>query len=597
MFVGFTESKCYIQDLHLNKIMGTGSENGGLYIFDSPPSISSTCQTIGNLTATCFVSKSLLHNRLSHPSDQAVDVLQSNLKFTKDSHVSPCDICHKAKQTREPFPLSDHTTTIIGELVHVGLWGPYKVISKDGFRLPSSVLNCKSPFELVSEKCVFIGFSTIKKAYKVYSLESKLVFYSRDVKFYETVFPFKINSSLQTVEENHNDNINNLNFFNEKHFDDQTSSLRPNDDGIVYFTPNDEGTIFPCSRSTQSYDDYEVNIETSMGDNTSSEATVPSTSDLNAQNLPENICQVQPDLRRSSRNVKLPAKSNDYVVGSSREYGLEKHVTYSNLSKPNYCFSTTLNMSFEPISYYEAVKNPNWIEAMNNEIEALNRNNTWIICDLLEGRKAVGSKWQWNAKLTMTLLENGIVQSKFDYSLFTKKSDKVFIAYLVYVDDIVINCNDLAEIEKFKVFLKSRFQIKDLGKLKYFLGIEVLDNKEGICLSQRKYCLELLHEYDLLAAKHVDTNTTLNHIETDDEPLLDNIENYQKLVGKLIYLTKTRPNISYDVHCLSQYMHAPLLSHLDAVLRVLRYLKGSPRSGIQINKTGNLKLRAYDDSD
>ncbi|GKE23920.1 ribonuclease H-like domain-containing protein, partial [Tanacetum coccineum] len=167
--------------------------------------------------------------------------------------------------------------------------------------------------------------------------------------------------------------------------------------------------------------------------------------------------------------------------------------------------------------------------------------------------------------------------------------------------DIVINCNDLAEIEKFKVFLKSRFQIKDLGKLKYFLGIEVLDNKEGICLSQRKYCLELLHEYDLLVAKHVDTllpeNTILNHIETDDEPLLDNIGNYQKLVGKLIYLTKTRPNISYDVHCLSQYMYAPLLSHLDAILSVLRYLKGSPRSGIQINKTGNLKLRAYDDSD
>ncbi|GKE83747.1 hypothetical protein Tco_1557489, partial [Tanacetum coccineum] len=115
------------------------------------------------------------------------------------------------------------------------------------------------------------------------------------------------------------------------------------------------------------------------------------------------------------------------------------------------------------------------------------------------------------------------------------------------------------------------------------------------------YCLELLHEYGLLAAKHVDTplpeNTTLNHIETNDDHLLDNIGNYQKLVGKLIYLTNTRPDISYDVHCLSQYMHAPLVSHLDAALRVLRYLKGSPGSGIQINKSGNFKLRAYADSD
>nr|GEV16718.1 ribonuclease H-like domain-containing protein [Tanacetum cinerariifolium]GEY23953.1 ribonuclease H-like domain-containing protein [Tanacetum cinerariifolium] len=168
--------------------------------------------------------------------------------------------------------------------------------------------------------------------------------------------------------------------------------------------------------------------------------------------------------------------------------------------------------------------------------------------------------------------------SKFDYSLFTKKSDKVFIALLVYVDDIVITGNDLAKIEKFKIFLRSKFKIKDLGKLKYFLGIKVLNNKEGICLNQRKYCLELLHEYGLLAAKHVNNplleNTTLNHIETDDDHLLDNIGNYQKLVGKLIYLTNTRPDISYVVPCLSQYMHAPLVSHLDVVVRVLRYLKG-----------------------
>ncbi|GKE17274.1 hypothetical protein Tco_1424851, partial [Tanacetum coccineum] len=66
---------------------------------------------------------------LGHPSDQAVDVLQNELNFTRDLKVSPCDICHKAKQTREPFPISDHQTTSIGELVHLNMWGPYKVIS------------------------------------------------------------------------------------------------------------------------------------------------------------------------------------------------------------------------------------------------------------------------------------------------------------------------------------------------------------------------------------------------------------------------------------------------------------------------------------
>ncbi|GJY76726.1 integrase, catalytic region, zinc finger, CCHC-type containing protein [Tanacetum coccineum] len=93
-------------DLHLNKIVGTGSENDGLYMFDSPSPISSNCQTIGNLNATCFVFKSVWHNMLGHPSDQV------------------------AKQTIEPFPLSDHKTTVIGELVHIDLWDLTKSLVK-----------------------------------------------------------------------------------------------------------------------------------------------------------------------------------------------------------------------------------------------------------------------------------------------------------------------------------------------------------------------------------------------------------------------------------------------------------------------------------
>ncbi|GKA40600.1 ribonuclease H-like domain-containing protein, partial [Tanacetum coccineum] len=325
-----------------------------------------------------------------------------------------------------------------------------------------------------------------------------------------------------------------------------------------------------------------------MGDNSNSEGNVPTSSGLNThRNLPENSSQVQPHVRKSSRFVKMHAKFNDYVVGSSRKYGLEKYVTYSNLNASNLCISATLNKSFENNTYYEAVKNPNWIKAMNQEIKALIRNNTLTIYDLPKGRKPVGSKWLFiikykstseierykarlvakgfnqregfdyletfspvvkmsidvymtlspgfdNGKSKVYLVDNGFVQSKFNYSLFTKKYDDVFIALLVYVDDIVIIGNNLSETKKFKLFLKSKFQIKDLGKLKYFLGIEVLDNKDGICLSQRKYCLELLHKYGLLAAKHVDTplpeNTTLNHVESDDVHLLNNVRNYQRLV-------------------------------------------------------------------
>ncbi|GJU41593.1 ribonuclease H-like domain-containing protein [Tanacetum coccineum] len=184
---------------------------------------------------------------------------------------------------------------------------------------------------------------------------------------------------------------------------------------------------------------------------------------------------------------------------------------------------------------------------------------------------------QWNAKLTSTLIENGFSQSKSDYSLYTKFDKGVFLALLVYVDDIIITGNSVSEIEKFKVFLKSKFMIKDLGKLKYFLRIEVIDTDKGICLNQRKYVLDLLSEYGMLACKPANT------------PL--------KLMGKLIYLTNTRPNISYDVHCLSQFMHSPLKSHLKIAFKILRYLKSCLGLGIHIVKTSGMSLNAYSDAD
>ena len=140
--------------------------------------------------------------------------------------------------------------------------------------------------------------------------------------------------------------------------------------------------------------------------------------------------------------------------------------------------------------------------------------------------------------------------------------------------------------------------MKNLGGLKYFLGIEVARSNQGIFLSQRKYILDLLSEVGLLECKPVDTPIVQNHklgIYPDQKPA--DKGRYQRLVGKLIYLSHTRPDIAYAVSVVSQFMHCPSEEHMEAVTRILKYLKSSPGKGLMFSKNDHLEVEGYTDAD
>lgn len=147
---------------------------------------------------------------------------------------------------------------------------------------------------------------------------------------------------------------------------------------------------------------------------------------------------------------------------------------------------------------------------------------------------------QWFEKFSSALLEAKFVQSRAEYSLFTKRNGSSFVAVLVYVDDILITGSDVVAINKLKDFLHSKFPIKDLGFLKYFLGIEVARSSNGIFLSQRKYSLDIIHDAGLLGCKLVAFPMEQNLRLTNDQgELLHDPAVFRRLVGRLLYLLTT----------------------------------------------------------
>ncbi|GJT98775.1 ribonuclease H-like domain-containing protein [Tanacetum coccineum] len=646
LIVAFDESNCYVlpQGLREMRCLGIGRQKDGLYFFNNE--IKGNNVMFEKANSTCFLSKIVWHKRLGHPADQVLNVLKKDIVFEK-------------------------TNDEIGGLP-LNLWSECILTATYLInRLPSSVLNGKSPFELVfsrkpslnhlrvfgclcfatilnnsdkfssrSEKCVLVGYSSFKKGYKLFSLDRKQFVFSRDVKFFENVFPFKTDDNSAPTHEN-NQGLNHINFFNEF---DMISPGVSYDDYINTSSQGDGSNHLHSDSSTldhrEDFGDLHVKSEDIDVD-----VAVPSP--FGAENIHQ-------PLRRSERTTVLPVRYNDFVMTSKLKYGLEKFVGYAKLKPENFCFTTELNKSKEPKTFWEASSSQHWVDAMNKEMDALYENGTWDIVDLPPGRKAIDNKWvyrikylssgaierykarlvakgfnqkegidydetfspvvkivtvrclinlavqcdwplfqldinnaflygdltetvymklpdgyfdkndkrvcklkkslyglkqaprQWNAKLTQALVEDGFMQSKSDYSLFTKADSGMFLALLVYVDDIIITGNSLVHIENFKVFLKSKFQIKDLGKLKYFLGIEVVETDKGLCLSQRKYCLDLLSEFGLLA-------------------------------------------------CV--FMHRPLRSHLKIALKVLRYLKGSPGKGVHIIRCPKVSLETFVDAD
>ncbi|XP_021754912.1 uncharacterized protein LOC110720212 [Chenopodium quinoa] len=175
-----------------------------------------------------------------------------------------------------------------------------------------------------------------------------------------------------------------------------------------------------------------------------------------------------------------------------------------------------------------------------------------------------------------------------------KPQDNGLSNSLLLLSPLAIHSQNLiTEIITLKTLLSSHFHMKDLGPLRYFLGLEIDHTNQGIFISQKKYITDVLRDEGLLHAKplKLPINTHLKLAPDKGKPLPNPLI-YHKLLGKLIYLTITRPDISFNVQLLSQFMHFPTYTHLQAVKRLLRYLAGSTSQGILLASSSAAQLTA-----
>ena len=169
----------------------------------------------------------------------------------------------------------------------------------------------------------------------------------------------------------------------------------------------------------------------------------------------------------------------------------------------------------------------------------------------------------WFGRLTQAMISMGYRQSQGDHTMFTKHSHEGKLTLLlVYVDDMIVTGDDEHDKQMLKEKLAAQFEMKDLGKLKYFLEIDVAYSKKGIFISQRKYVIDLLKETGMINCKTTGVPIEQNHrIGSHEGSSTVNKGQYLRL-GKLIYLAHTRPDIAYAVSVVSQFMHDPRERHI-----------------------------------
>ncbi|GKB33154.1 retrovirus-related pol polyprotein from transposon TNT 1-94 [Tanacetum coccineum] len=204
----------------------------------------------------------------------------------------------------------------------------------------------------------------------------------------------------------------------------------------------------------------------------------------------------------------------------------------------------------------------------------------------------------WYALLSSFLLSQGFSKGTVDPTLFIKRDDKDILLVQIYVDDIIFASTTTELCDKFSEIMCSKFKMSMMGKISFFLGLQISQSPRGIFLNQSKYALESLKKYGMESCDPMDTPMVeKSKLDEDTQGKAVDPTHYCGMVGTLMYLTSSRPDLVYAVCMCARYQARPTEKHLHAVKRIFRYLRGTVNQGLWYSKDSAIALTAFADAD